>query len=99
MGKFLYWLVLYLVFCIIGAGLEWCYGAFWDTVGTAPWIYTDSPLHYTSLEGLPLWGFGGLVCVSVYRATTNRRAKLLLGTIVSVILAMLWIVFYSNVLE
>ncbi len=92
-------LVLYFVFCIIGAGLEWCYGAFWDTVGTAPWAYPDSPLRYTSLEGLPLWGFGGLVCVSVYRPITDRRAKLLLGTIAPIILGMFWIVVYSNVLQ
>ncbi len=95
----MYYLLLYLVFCIIGAGFEWCYGALWDMVGTAPWIYPDSPLRYASLEGLPLWGFGGLVCVSVYRAITDRRSKLLLGAIPPIMLTILWIVFYSKVLQ
>ncbi len=68
-------------------------------VGTAPWTYPDSPLRYTSLAMVPLWGFGGLICVSVYRAIVNKKAKLLLGAGVSIILAMLWIAFYSSVLQ
>ena len=91
--------VLYLIFCLIGAGLEWCYGAFWDIVGVTPWVYTDYWLHYMSLECLPLWGFGGLICVSIYIAVTRRNIKLLFGMVISLVLAALSILFYSNVFQ
>ena len=86
---------LYLIFCVVGAGLEWGYGRFWSIVGTAPWIYADSPLKYTSLEGLPLWGFGGLICVSIYRSYSQRKKKPLLGLIPLLILAAVWIIVYE----
>ncbi len=92
-------IILYVVFCIVGAGLEWCYGTFWDTVGVAPWGYPDSGLRYTSLEGLPLWGLGGLICVSIYTAVSRRNAKWLFGMLISLVLAALWILFYSKVLQ
>lgn len=90
---------LYLIFCLIGAGLEWGYGAFWDVVGVTPWLYPDSPLHYTSLEGLPLWGFGGLICVSIYKAVTQRKTKPLIGMVISLVLAALWILIYTQFVE
>lgn len=89
------YIICYPVFCLVGAGLEWCYGAFWNAVGTAPWIYPNSCLHYTSFEGVPLWGFGGVLCVSIYRAITKRNSKLLLGAVISVALGALWIILYS----
>ena len=92
---FIYCLILYFTLCIIGGGLEWCYGAFWNVVGTTPWIYPNSPLHYTSLEGLPLWGFGGLITVSVYLAVLQRKAKFLLAAIPPLVLAALWILIYT----
>lgn len=85
------WTALYLMFCVIGAGLEWCYGVLWDMVGTTPWIYPDSPLHYTSFEGIPLWGFGGLICVSVYQAFSKRKVRPLTGLVISLVLAAAWI--------
>jgi hypothetical protein len=88
---------LYLLFCLVGAGLEWCYGAFWDLVGVAPWTYPGSPLHYTSLEMLPLWGAGGLICVFIYRSATQRSAKPLAGVIIALALATLWISLFSFV--
>jgi hypothetical protein len=91
--------VLYLIFCLIGAGIEWGYGAFWDIVGVTPWVYPYSWLHYTSLEELPLWGFGGLICVSIYIAVTRKNIKLLFGMVISLVLAALWILFYSNVFQ
>jgi len=93
------YIILYLIFCLIGAGLEWGYGAFWDVVGVAPWTYHNSWLHYTSLEGIPLWGFGGLICVSVYTAVTQRSVKLLFGMVISMVLAALWILLYSAVFQ
>ena len=92
------YLFLYLAFCLVGAGLEWGYGTFWSKVGVAPWVYPNSPLHYTSLEGLPLWGLGGLVSVSIYRAIVDRKAKRLLWAVIPLLLAALWIFFYSRVL-
>ena len=91
-----YYPTLYLSFCLVGAGLEWAYGTFWSLVGSTPWIYPNSPLHYTSFEGIPLWGLGGLVCVSVYRAITERKAKRLLGVVIPLILAALWILIYAR---
>jgi len=90
------YIFLYILFCLIGAGLEWCYGAFWDMVGVTPWTYPNSLLHYTSLEGLPLWGFGGLVIVSIFKSVIQRKAKLLLGTVAPLLLAALWILIYAN---
>ncbi len=90
------YIFLYLLFCLIGAGLEWAYGTFWSVVGVAPWIYPDSPLHYTSLEVLPLWGFGGLVCISIYKSIVDRVAKRLVGMIIPLVLAALWILLYSS---
>ena len=88
---FRHYVILYVIFCLIGAGLEWCYGTLWNVVGTTPWLYPDSPLRYTSFEGVPLWGFGGLVCVSVYNTVMRKEAKQLLGVIPSLLLAVLWI--------
>lgn len=87
--------VLYVVFCFVGAALELSYGAFWSMVGAAPWIYPNSPLHHTSLAVLPLWGFGGLLCVSIYRALLRREVRFLLLTMPLVALAALWIFVYS----
>jgi hypothetical protein len=91
--------VTYIAFCLVGAGLEWCYGAFWDVVGTAPWMYPNSPWRYTCLEGVPLWGFGGFVAIAVYRAVRDRSARRLLGAVVPLVLAALWILFCTLVLS
>ena len=88
------YVILYIIFCLIGAGLEWSYGALWNIVGTTPWLYPDSPLHYTSFEGVPLWGVGGLVCISIYNAIIKREVKQLLGVIPPLLLVVLWIIFY-----
>ena len=90
------YVALYLIFCVVGAGLEWCYGRLWGITGTTPWRYADSPLHYTSLEGVPLWGFGGLICVSIYQSFSQGKAKPLLGLIPLLILAAAWIVVYTQ---
>jgi hypothetical protein len=92
-----HYVILYIIFCLIGAGLEWSYGALWNIVGTTPWLYPDSPLRYTSFEGVPLWGFGGLVCVSVYNAIIKREVKKLLGVIPPLLLAALLIIFYGAI--
>ena len=93
------YIIMYPIFCLVGAGLEWCYGAFWDIVGVAPWTYPNSWLQYTSLEGLPLWGFGGLICVSIFLTIKQRSAKLLLGAGISLGLAALWILLYSSLFQ
>ena len=92
-----HYVILYIIFCLIGVGLEWSYGALWNIVGTTPWLYPDSPLHYTSFEGVPLWGVGGLVCISVYNAIIKREVKQLLGVIPPLLLAVLWIIFYGAI--
>lgn len=89
---------LYLAFCLTGAGLEWGYGILWNVVGTTPYIYPSSPLRFTSLEMLPHWGFGGFVAISVYTAIRDRSARKLLGAVVPLVLATLWILLYSQVL-
>jgi len=92
-----HYVILYIIFCLIGAGLEWSYGALWNIVGTTPWLYPDSPLHYTSFGGVPLWGGGGLVCISVYNAIIKREVKQLLGVIPPLLLAVLWIISYGAI--
>ena len=87
---------LYLIFCVIGAGLEECYGIFWSIVGTTPWIYADSPLVYTSLEGVPLWGLGGLICVTIYLSFSKGKVKYLLGLVPLLILAAAWIFIHAQ---
>lgn len=89
------YIVLYVIFCLVGAGVEWCYGAFWDVVGVTPWLYPESPLLYTSLDWMPLWGFAAFVILPIHRAVTERNPKLLKGIVVPLALAMLWIAIYS----
>lgn len=96
MEKFLNIIFLYVVFCLVGAGLEWGYGAFWNIVGTTPWIYPNSPIHYTSLEGLPLWGFGGFIIVAIYKAITQMKPRLLVNILAPLVLAILWITLYTS---
>ena len=93
------YLFLYLLFCLVGAGLEWSYGTFWNIVGTTPWIYPNSPLTFTSLEGVPLWGLGGWLTVCIYKSVIQRKAKLLAGVLIPLALAALWICFYSLVVQ
>jgi len=89
------YITLYIVFCLVGAALELSYGVLWSVVGASQWIYPSSPLHHTSLAVLPLWGFGGLICVSIYRALLHKKAKFLLMTIPPMAVAALWILAYS----
>ncbi len=91
-------LAFYITFCLVGASLEWAYGAFWGICGTTPWVYPNSLFRYTSLEGLPLWGFGGLVFISIYEALKRREPKLLMGMILPLALALLWIVLYTQII-
>jgi len=91
------YLFLFLLFCLIGTGLEWVYGTFWNVMGVTLWIYPGSPLAYTSLAVIPQWGFGGLVGISVYRAVMDRSARRLLGAIIPLALAALWVLLYSQV--
>ena len=88
-------ILYYLLFCLTGAGFEWCYGTLWSLVGIAPWIYPNSFLHYTSLEGIPLWGFGGFFIIAVHKAIHNKRPKELVVALVLLLLAALWIVIIS----
>jgi len=89
------YVILWLLFAIIGTALELGYGAFWSAVGTTPWTYPYSALHHTSWAVFPGWGFGGLVCASVYRAFVGRNPRLLLTAIVPLVLSAAWIVIYS----
>jgi len=91
------WLMLYLLFGVLGVALEWCYGALWDVVSSSPWVYPDSPLYYSSLAGLPLWGFGGIICVVVYNVIKEKDTRLLRGMIIPLFLSVLWILFYGCV--
>lgn len=88
-------IITYLALCFTGAALEWCYGTFWNLVGATPWIYPNSFLHYTSLEGIPLWGFGGFVAIAVYKAIRDRKTRELLGAVVPLVLAALWVLIYA----
>lgn len=91
-----YVLFFYAVMCIVGAGLEWAYGALWGMLGTAPWLYPGSALHYTSLEVLPMWGFGSLVCVAIYEAVMRRDKHYLVLTMPPLVLAALWVLLWSR---
>ena len=82
---------LYVAFCIVGAGLELVYGKFWELIGNTPWIYPKSFFQYTSLEGIPLWGFGGLVCIAIYEAIMKRDISWLALAIPPLILAAIWV--------
>jgi len=90
---------LYVILCFVGAVLEWAYGTFWSVVGQTPWVYPNSILRYTSFEGLPLWGVGGLICVIIYRAYTGRLWRLLLWILPLLLFAALWVTLYSMVLQ
>lgn len=87
--------ILFLVFAVVGPFLEWAYGTFWSIVGVTPWVYPNSPLQYTSFEGIPLWGLAGLIAFSIYSAILDRKLGRLRGAIIPLILAALWITIYS----
>jgi hypothetical protein len=91
--------LFYVILSLIGAGFEWAYGALWGTLGNAPWVYPESVLRYTSLEVVPMWGFGALVCASIYRAIMSGRARHLLDSVLPLILAALWILLYEGVIK
>lgn len=92
-------LVLYVILCLVGAILEWAYGTLWGLCGQAPWIYPNSILRYTSLEGLPLWGLGGLICITIYRTYQSPSWKIAVGIIPLLALAALWVLFYGLVIQ
>lgn len=91
--------LIFLIFAVLGLLLEWGYGTLWSIVGVTPWIYPNSPLHYSGFEGMPLWGLGGIFGISLYRAITERKARDLLGMLASTILAVLWVLFCALVLS
>jgi hypothetical protein len=99
MGKVKDILLLYIILCFVGAVLEWAYGTLWNHCGQAPWIYPDSILRYTSFEGLPLWGLGGLICVIIYRAYSSRNWKITTGVVPPLALAALWVIFHGSVIQ
>ena len=90
------YVIFYFSFCIIAAILEWSYGAYWDMVGNTPWLYYDSFLRYTTLEMLPLWGFGGLIGVAVWNSIMLLSAKPLLLAVIPLILSALWILIHAQ---
>jgi hypothetical protein len=92
-------LVLYVILCLVGAILEWAYGTLWSLCGQAPWIYPNSIFRYTSLEGLPLWGLGGLICVTIYRTYSNRSWKIAMGIIPLLALAAIWVLIHGLVIQ
>ena len=99
MGKTKDIIILYVILCFVGAFLEWAYGTLWSLCGQTPWIYPDSMLQYTSFQTLPLWGLAGLICVTIYRAYTNRSWKLSAGIVPLLALAAAWVAFYGFVLQ
>lgn len=90
------YVIIFLVFAVVGPVLEWCYGKLWSITGSSPWVYPNSILEHTSFEGIPLWGFGGLIGFSIYRAILDRSLKRLLGAIIPLLLAVIWILLYSS---
>ena len=92
-------LVLYVTLCLVGAILEWVYGALWSLCGQTPWLYPNSILQYTSFEGLPLWGLGGLICVTIYRTYRSQSWKVALWIIPLLALAALWVVLHGLVIQ
>lgn len=90
--------VIFLIFAVLGLLMEWGYGTLWSIAGTCPWIYPNSPLLYSSFEGMPLWGLGGVFGISLYRALAKKKARELLGALVATVLAVLWVLFCALVL-
>jgi len=91
--------VIFLIFAVLGLLLEWGYGTLWSIIGTCPWIYPNSPIVYSSLEGMPLWGFGGVFGIALYRAIAGRNIRELKWALISTILAILWVLFCGLVLS
>jgi len=60
------WVLLFVVFAFYGTFMEWVVGVVWSVFGTCPYVYSGSPLLYTELKMLPLWGVGGLQGVAIY---------------------------------
>lgn len=86
---------LYFLFCGWGFFFEWSCGFFWSIVGECPWIYLNSALVYTSWEGAPLWGLGGLTTIQLYKAVRYRNMRALGYVAILQVLAMFWIATVS----
>ena len=99
MGKTQDILVLYIALCFIGTMLELAYGTLWGLCGQTPWIYPNSILRYTSFESFPLWGLGGLICITIYRTYNSRSWKIAVGIIPLLVLAALWVLFHGLVIQ
>lgn len=89
------WIILWLILCFVGAVLEWSYGILWSLFGQTPWIYPHSTLTYTSFEGFPLWGLGGLIPVIIYRAYKSRKFQILLQILPLLAIAALYVIVYG----
>lgn len=90
-----HYLKIFAIFCVIGPILEWAYGKFWSVVGQSPWLYPSSPFEYTSLEGIPLWGLGGVLAAAVTHAIKQNNPRHLIVFAPTTVLAVIWILVYS----
>ncbi len=82
----------------LGNIFEGFWGFFWNIIGSSPWIYPNSVVRYTSWEVAPLWGFGGLTVIQVYKAIRKRDKRAIMHVGILQILPMLWIAILSTVI-
>lgn len=90
-----FYVILYVTFCVSGTLFELAYGALWSVVGTAPWIYPSSPMYYTSLAVLPLWGCVGLIGISIYHTLLHKKLKFMRVALIAMVAAALYVIAYS----
>ena len=72
------WVLLFVVFALYGTFMEWVVGVVWSRLGTCPYVYPRSPLLYTDLKMLPLWGVCGLQGVAIYLLLKERKLSRML---------------------
>jgi len=94
--KWMKYIIFFVTFALVGAALEYAYGKLWSLFGAAPWIYPNSPLQYTSLEGMPMWGFGGLASIGIYKCITEKSARHIPKIIIPLGLSALWVLLYTH---
>ncbi|MFC1905658.1 hypothetical protein ACFLXL_02485 [Chloroflexota bacterium] len=97
MNRFTLWLVLFLAAAVYGTFMEWAIGAIWDIVGECPYVYPASPLTYSSLIMMPVWGLAGLQAAVIYLAITRRQLKMLLWLVGLVALTIALVVVSASI--
>ena len=97
MNRLTPWFVLFVVAAVYGTFMEWAIGSIWDIVGECPYVYPASPITYSSIIMMPMWGLVGLQAVVIYLAIKRRKPTMLLWLLGLVVLTIVLVVVLASI--